>query len=103
MDVIRKMLLFILILVVITSCTPWRKKYLEGGLNQLTMDEVSKTLGPPDFAYTLDDGGVVWKYRYMSTSVSGTKYRVSGGSDCTEYILIFDKDKVLRQTKRQGC
>ncbi len=96
-------LIFLLILVILGSCTPWRMKYLTEGVNQLTMDEVAKTLGPPDSTLTLDDGSVIWKYQYRSSSVSGSQYGVSGSTHCTEYILTFDKEKVLRQTRRQRC
>lgn len=101
---IKRLLTLLLILFVLVSCTPWRMNYLTEGVNQLTMDEVAKTLGPPDSTLKLDDGSVIWKYQYRSSSVStDSRGRVSGDSDCVEYILTFDKEKVLRQTRRQGC
>jgi hypothetical protein len=99
----KRPLILLLILLVLVSCTPWRKQYLMDGLNQLTMDEVAKTLGPPVSTLSLDDGRVVGKYQYFSSWVSGNQQRVSGSTDCTEYILTFDKGKVLRQVRHQGC
>jgi hypothetical protein len=99
----KKHLTLLLIIVTLVSCAPWRMKYLTEGVNQLTMDDVAKTLGPPDSSLTLDDGSVIWKYRYTSSSMSGSQYGVSGSTKCTEYILTFDKEKVLRQTRRQRC
>ena len=99
----KRPLTLFLILVILVSCTPWRMKYLTEGVNQLTMDDVAKTLGPPDSSLTLDDWGVIWKYRYTSSSVRGSQYGVSGSTKCTEYILMFNKEKVPRQTRRQRC
>jgi len=73
------------------------------GVGKLTQDEVSKTLGPPEAVHQLSDGGVIWRYRYIGSYVSGQEGRVSGGSSCAEYILNFSSDKVLRQTRRQTC
>ena len=103
MAISTRVLVLGLLVALLTSCTPWRQEYLEGGVNRLTMDEVAKTLGPPDGTQTLKDNSIVWKYRYTSSSVTGNQYGVVGGSRCTEYILTFDKDKLLRQTRRQRC
>jgi len=103
MAISTRLLVLGLLVALLTSCTPWRKEYLEGGVNRLTMDEVTKTLGPPDGTQILNDSSTVWKYRYTSSSVRGNQYGVVGGSTCTEYILTFDKGKILRQTRRQNC
>ena len=103
MAISTRILVLGLLVALRSSCTPWRQKYLKGGVNSLTMDEVTKTLGPPDGTQTLKDNSIVWKYRYTSSSVTGSQYGVVGGSECTEYILTFDKDEILRQTRRQGC
>ena len=98
-----EVLLVGLLLVPLASCASWRTTYLEGGLNRLTANDVTQTLGPPDATQPLDDGSVVWRYRYPSSYFSGNRFGVSGGSTCTEYIVIFDKDKILRQSRYQNC
>ena len=92
-----------LLLATLASCTPWRTTYLEGGQNRLTTTDVTQRLGPPDATQPLDDGRAVWRYRYPSSYVMGNRFSISGGSTCTEYILTFDKNKILRQARHQSC
>ena len=103
MEALKKILILCLVFSVLISCTPWRKQFLTEGIHRLTADEVAKTLGPPDATVPLDDGSIVWKYRYHFSSVSGSKERIYGSTDCTEYILTFDKGKILRQARVQDC
>jgi len=107
----KRSLILLVALLVICSCRPpWRQTYLFEGINRLTMDEVAMKLGPPDSTMTLEDGSIIWKYQYRSSHTRGvytdTYGKVHGGggsSVCVEYILIFDKEKVLRKASRQGC
>jgi hypothetical protein len=87
----------------LTGCTPWRASYLADIVNQATQDDITHRLGPPDVNRSLDNGGGVWRYRYYDRYVSGKNGRVSGGSDCVEYLLTFDDQKVLRNWVRQRC
>lgn len=95
-----KRLALVLLLLIMTSCgTPWRVTYLEGAVNQATQDDVAKRLGPPHTTRDLNAGGSVWSYQYRSSHV----YEGTGGTSCTEYILAFDRDKILREWSRQRC
>lgn len=82
-----------------TSCTPWRVDYLIQAINQATQDDITKRLGPPHFTRMLDSGEEVWTYQYSGVVVGQT----GGSSYCKEYILTFDKDKILRNWLRQNC
>jgi hypothetical protein len=100
---LTRVIALVLATSMLMSCTPWRKQYLESGIGVLTQDEVTKTLGPPHNTRQLEDGSTVWLYQYSSSSVSGNQYGVSGSSSCAEYVLTFDKEKILRSFRRQGC
>ena len=52
---------------------------------------------------TLSDSEVVWHYVYTRSYVSGTRNAVTGGSKCREYIVLFDRNKVLRSVTYQRC
>lgn len=87
------------VVVLFTSCTPWRAEYLEEGLGHVTQDDVALKLGPPMSERTLSNGEAVWLYRYTGADVN----QYGGSSWCREYVLKFDNDKVLRHWNRQKC
>ena len=93
---LRHGLIPIWIVFLLVSCAPWPAKYLKGGAHLLTQDDVTKELGPPHLVRKLDAGGSVWLYQYLSASAFGS-------SECTQYILIFDREHVLKESKRQSC
>lgn len=76
----------------LTACTPWRIEYLRGAVNQATQDEITTQLGPPQAARELATGETVWRYESYQ-----------GDLLCLEYILRFDRAKVLRDWTRQRC
>jgi hypothetical protein len=83
--------------------TPWREKFLLDGIGHLHMDEVSKTLGKPLESKTLNDGSSEATYQYTSFSVPGTVAEDIGQSTCTDYIVKFDRDGVVRHARRKKC
>jgi len=91
----------------IASWTPWRKSYLQDGINRLTKDSVSIRLGPPTGEQPLSNGGTVWRYAYTRSGVVGSsnsgRGSVVGSSRCDEYVLVFDATAVLRSFTRQRC
>ena len=95
--------LLLIAAVILFGCTPWRSSYLADVVNHATQDEITQRLGPPDVSRTLDNGGAVWRYRYYESYFSGRRGSISGGSNCFEYILTFDAQKVLRDWVQQGC
>lgn len=90
-------------MMLLTACTPWRKAYLSQVVNSATQDDVAKRLGPPTAMHKLDTGETVWQYRYYDSSVVGSRGNIVGGTDCIEYILSFDAQRILRSWTRQGC
>lgn len=93
--------LFFIVLICFSlcSCIRWRADYLQQVVNQATQDDITKRLGPPHFTRMLDSGEEVWTYQY--SGVSGNQKTVS--SYCSEYILTFDHNKILRNWVRQTC
>ena len=93
--------------MILSSCGyffPWRNSYLNEGVEKLSSDEIMQRMGPPHGQSKLAEGAAVWLYQYRDSSVSSDHMgRVSGGSSCTEYILIFDQRNVLKSFRRQGC
>ncbi len=84
------------------GCTPWRATYLRAATNAATQDEIAQKLGPPHRTLLLEDGNTLWQYEYRGAS--HTVYFGYGGSTrCSEYILTFDQQKVLRNWSRQRC
>lgn len=71
--------------------------YLQDALKKnAVQDDVVKRLGPAHSSQTLSNGQDVWAYRYMERGYSV-------GNSCYEYILTFDKEKVLRNWKGLDC
>jgi hypothetical protein len=91
----RQWLLVAIIVLSLASCTPWRVGYLRSAVNQATQDDIAKRLGAPHLEKGLTEGGSVWTYQYRRLG----EY----GSYCTEYVLTFDGDRVLREWRGQRC
>ncbi|SRR5712691_2018349 len=89
--------------VLLAACAPWRKTNLERGVARLTQDSVAARLGLPQSERVLSDSQVGWHYQYTRSHVSGNSYAVSGGSKCREYILLFDRRKILLHVTYQKC
>ena len=73
------------------ACASERERYFKQNVNQVSQDAVAKRFGPPTHTQELTTGETVWSYESRD------------GSDCTAYILTFDRTKVLRDWKEQKC
>jgi len=80
--------------------TPWRVTYLEEVTNKATQDEVTRRLGPPHRTTVLENGNLLWQYEHRGAwqHASGR-----GGTWCIEYLLTFDRQKILRKWISQDC
>ncbi|HSB09661.1 MAG TPA: hypothetical protein VLM38_09265 [Blastocatellia bacterium] len=101
-------LALILCVVAIGGCT--KKVYtdpygagLGDLLNQATQDDIVRKYGPPTSKQTLSVGGEVWAYDYRSTTTSATPEQTSTATQCVRIIFVFDKDRVLRDYRRERC
>jgi hypothetical protein len=72
-------------------------------LNRATQDDIAKKYGPPNSKQTLSSGGEVWAYDYRSTTTAGNQEQNAIATDCVRAIFVFDKDKILRDYRRERC
>ncbi len=104
---------------------PWRDGYFKKGVDRLTQEEVSETLGPPHTVKTPVLGGdSVWTYRvplaekelsplHFAALANATSQATAligkpgeGPKEmlyCYRYILTFNEQKILTQWKREEC
>lgn len=93
-------LLFMMFIMVQVSCGPRiiKDQYLANVVEQADADQVTMQMGPPDEVIKRSDGGEEWRYRdYQPT------YPTKDPGLCSEYVLRFDSNKVLRDWKRTDC
>jgi outer membrane protein assembly factor BamE (lipoprotein component of BamABCDE complex) len=106
----RKLALAFSLIFVLASLDACRTKVytpigpdLGNRLNHATQDDIAKDYGPPTSKQKLSDGGEVWAYDYRSSSESGNQKRADKVTECVRVICVFDKDRVLRDYRRERC
>jgi hypothetical protein len=72
-------------------------------LNQATQDDIAKKYGPPTSKQTLSYGGEVWAFDYRSTTTAGNQEQTTIATECRRTIFVFDKDRILRDYRRERC
>ena len=93
-------LLFIILSLLLVSCGPRliNDQYLANVVEQADAAQVRSQMGPPDEVKKRSDGGEEWRYReYQPT------FPTKAPGLCSEYILRFDPNTVLREWKRKDC
>ena len=93
-------LIFIISTILLVSCGPRiiKDQYLANVVEQADADQVTLQMGPPEEVKKQSDGGEEWRYRdYQPT------FPTKDPGICTEYLLRFDSNKVLRDWKRKDC
>ncbi len=123
--------LLIVIGFLLLSCTHWRDRYFDGGVDELTQFEVREKFGKPHIVdNSLLDKKTTWVYRVAipegELDPSGLKGFGSGVADvgdalatlvgkgeqggaprerivCLRYELTFDEERVLREWTREFC
>ena len=101
----------VMIALATASCASWQAQYLKGAANQATMAEVEKHLGPPHSTWDLRTGESLWTYQSGvplggdggGLTIVGPGWVVGRRSDCTQYVLLFDQQKILRTWMQQPC
>ncbi|MBI3604214.1 MAG: hypothetical protein HY205_07170 [Nitrospirae bacterium] len=85
--------------LLLLACTPWLDEFLTTATDRATQQEVLQQLGSPTQKKLLDGGGEVWSYHMAHASYAGG----TGTSSCFQYVLTFDKQKILRKWNAKGC
>jgi hypothetical protein len=117
----------LLILATLAACGgPWRDKYFKKGVDRLTQEEISDTMGPPHTAKTPALGGdTTWTYRVPYSDKELNPMDLSGITNaaneaasligkgaqdgpkptlyCFRYTLTFNEQKILKRWKREEC
>jgi hypothetical protein len=101
----------IFVALALTSCASWQAKYLKEAANHATSEEVENHLGRPHSTWDLRTGETLWTYQSGVPSetdtggvtIVGPGWVIGRRSDCTEYVLLFDQQKILRAWMRQPC
>jgi hypothetical protein len=108
-----------LLALALTSCTT-QTRFLREAANHDSQAVVAQHLGPPDEVWPLADGETLWRYRadqrlwaywrdgWAGGSAGGLTVEGPGltllpGGRCTEYVLRFDREQILRAWTRQPC
>jgi hypothetical protein len=87
------------IAVIATGCSLFIPKdtlYLRAAQNLSTQAEVRERLGAPREETSTPDGQSQWVYEVREVEASAQNTWASAGSWCDEYVLIFDRQGVLR-------
>ncbi len=106
----------------LVSCSPWRDRFIDGGIGSLTQSEVREKFGKPhQVRDPLLSDETTWIYRFAISESeldpSGIKtFGKQAGSlfgnkpggprekvFCYVYVLTFDKEGVLRAGEREEC
>jgi hypothetical protein len=98
-------------MLTMASCASWQAQYLKGAANHATMDEVEKQLGRPHSTWELTTGEALWTYQsgvpsgtdWGGMTIVGPGWVIGRRSDCTQYVLLFDQQKILRAWMHQPC
>jgi hypothetical protein len=109
-----------LLVLVLTSCASPQVCFLRAATNQETQAVVAQHLGRPNEVWPLADGETLWSYcadqnlwAYWhegwangsagGLTVEGPGLTVLPSAPCTEYVLRFDREQILRAWRRQPC
>ena len=100
-----------IVVLALTSCASWQTQYLKAAANHAILVEVENHLGRPHSTWELRTGETLWTYQsglLSETNIGGVTivgpgWVVGRRSDCTEYVLLFDQQKILRAWMRQPC
>jgi hypothetical protein len=109
-----------LLVLVLTSCASPQTHVLWAAANHETQAVVAQHLGQPAEVWQLADGETLWSYRADQNlwaywheggangspgglTVEGPGLTVLPSAPCTEYVLRFDREQILRAWNRQPC
>ncbi|MEW6543921.1 MAG: hypothetical protein AB1411_09965 [Nitrospirota bacterium] len=90
--------------LVLTSCLPWQWDYLVEANGRATQEEIRERFGAPFQTEDFEDRSSLWTYRYeVRSSPIFRRGDMIGGLPCVEYVLTFDRKKILTYWTRQPC
>ncbi|HSF31961.1 MAG TPA: hypothetical protein VLK82_15965 [Candidatus Tectomicrobia bacterium] len=101
----------VVVALALPSCASWQAKYLKTAANHGTMADVENHLGRPHASWDLQTGETLWTYQSGVPSgtaadgiaIVGPGWVIGRRVDCTQYVLLFDQQKVLRAWMQRPC
>ena len=92
----------VIMALALTSCASWHAQYLKAAQNHATLAEVEQHLGRPHSTWDLHTGETLWTYQAGLPSATnsggvtivGPGWVIGQRSDCSEYILLFDSQRI---------
>jgi hypothetical protein len=111
---------WVLLVLVLTSCASPQTRVLRAAVNHETQAVITQHLRQPTEVWPLADGETLWSYRANQNlwaywhdgyanggaaglTVEGPGLTVLPRAPCTEYVLRFDRNQILRTWRRQPC
>ena len=93
------------------SCASWHAQYLKGAVDHATTEAVEKHLGRPHATWELHTGESLWTYQSGAPSgtdaggltIVGPDWVLGRRTNCSQYVLLFDQQKILRAWMQQPC
>jgi hypothetical protein len=93
------------------SCASWHAQYLKGAVDHAMMEAVEKHLGRPHATWELYTGESLWTYQSGVSSgtdaggltIVGPDWVLGRRTNCSQYVLLFDQQKILRAWMQQPC
>lgn len=93
------------------SCASWQAKYLKAAANHAAMADVENHLGRPQATWDLQTGEALWTYQSgvpsetgpSGITIIGPGWVLGKRSACTEYVLLFNQQKILRAWMPHPC
>jgi len=101
MRTIQQLLLFST-LVAVGACSEIETNYFKDRINEATVERVAKRYGSPHKVEERLDHHVVWTYFDRGSANSGYA-GTARSSFCRAYVLIFDREGILRDWQQQDC
>jgi len=91
---------FLMMLAACETQPQYERDFQNEVVNQSTQEDVRSKFGTPEMVTPLNNGGEVWVYRYSRGTFSSG---YAATSECWEYSLNFDANKVLRKSEAINC
>src|SRR5688572_477207 len=109
-----------LLALMLMSCASLQARLLRAATTHETQAVIAEHLGQPDEVWPLAEGEMLWSYRADQRlwaywhqgqasgstggiTVEGPGLTVLPSARCTEYVLRFDRERILRAWSRQPC
>lgn len=96
------LLAWVLVTMTMQSCETLETRYFQDKINAATQEMVYHRYGAPHKMESLENGGSRWTY-FERGSATASYSGYATGTFCKAYVLMFDKQEILREWQLQHC